>query len=264
MEDNLQTIPVKKANEFSQNFNAVLKTAVHKTKTIIVPAFLSILATLKKLLNTLKKNLTNRRSSQNTTNLGYSPRNNFRGKEKKILIVSAIVLVILIGTAFYIGFTRTDSVSLSYSDTRPEAAVAKARQELNKTSNFPITDENGKKAGEIKYTILTAELQDSIIVKGQRAQAVKGRTFLILNLKIVNDNSQGIEINTKDYVRLSVNKKDEWIASEVHNDPVEVQAISTKYTRIGFPINDTDKDLTLRIGEINGDKQTLSLELKPL
>lgn len=264
MEENIQSIPVKKTNDFTQNFGAVLKTAALKSKTIIIPAFLSILAKLNNLLNTIKEKLMNIRSSQNTPNLGYSPRNNFRGKEKLILTVSAIVLVVLIGTAFYIGLSRQDSVGLSYSDTRPEAAIAKARQELNKKFNFPITDADGKKAGEVEYTILNAELQDSIIVKGQRAQAVKGRTFLILNLKLINDNSQGIEINTKDYIRLSVNKKDEWVASEIHNDPVQVQAISTKYTRIGFPINDTDKDLTLKIGEINGDKQNLNLELKPL
>jgi hypothetical protein len=43
---------------------------------------------------------------------------------------------------------------------------------------------------------------------------------------------------------------------------VEVQAISTKFTRVGFPINENDSDLKLRVGEIEGEKETIPLELK--
>ena len=264
MEENIQTASGLENNKPATSKAAVLKNITASTVKIIVPAFLAFIAKTYGVINALKEKLTHSKSSQNTPNLGYRPRFNSRGKEKMILAVSAVVLVVLIGSAFYIGLSKTDSVSLSYSDTRPDASIAKARQVLNKEFDFPLKNEKGKVVSEIKYIIENAELQDSIIVKGQRAQAVKGRTFLILNLKIVNDHTQGIEINTKDYLRLSVNKNNEWIAPEVHNDPVQVQAISTKYTRLGFPINDTDKNLTLQVGEINGKKQTLGLELKPL
>jgi hypothetical protein len=52
------------------------------------------------------------------------------------------------------------------------------------------------------------------------------------------------------------------LAPEIHNDPVEVQALSTKYTRLAFPIDDTYKDLTLYVGEINGHKDAIKLNLK--
>jgi hypothetical protein len=110
--------------------------------------------------------------------------------------------------------------------------------------------------------MLDAELRDEIIVKGKQATAIKGRTFLIVNLKITNDFDKTITINTRDYVRLTVNKNSEKLAPDIHNDPVEIQADSTKYTRVGFPIDDTDKDLTLTVGEINGPKQTIKLNLK--
>ena len=71
-------------------------------------------------------------------------------------------------------------------------------------------------------------------------------------------------MNTRDYVRLTVNNGSEWLAPDIHNDPVEIQAISTKYTRIGFPISDTDKKLKLQIGEINGDKEIVDLKLSNL
>src|SRR3989344_3040507 len=132
---------------------------------------------------------------------------------------------------------------------------------FNKEFLFPLKNDKGEEVAKLKYLIEKAELRDEIVVKGQRAKAIKGRTFLILNLKIANEFNQSIEIKSRDYVRLSVNgNKDEWLAPDIHNAPVEVQAISTKYTRIGFPINDTDHDLVIRVGEINGDKEEIALK----
>ena len=126
---------------------------------------------------------------------------------------------------------------------------------------FPLKDNKVEKVAEVKYMIEKAELRDEIIVQGKRATAVKGRTFLIFNLKVSNEFTQSIEINTKDYVRLSVNgNEEEWLAPDIHNDPVTVQAISTKYTRVGFPINDSDTNLIIRIGEIEGEKEKIPLE----
>ena len=70
---------------------------------------------------------------------------------------------------------------------------------------------------------------------------------------------QAIEIDSKDYVRLSVNNSDEWLAPEIHNDPVEVQAISVKNTRLGFTINAKNESLKLLVGEIDKDKQEIEL-----
>jgi len=39
-----------------------------------------------------------------------------------------------------------------------------------------------------------------------------------------------------------------------------VQAISVKNTRLGFPISEDDKDLVIRVGEINGDKEMIKIE----
>lgn len=133
-------------------------------------------------------------------------------------------------------------------------------QGLNRGFKFPIKDQEGEEIGSFNYTLEKAEIRNEIIVQGKRATAVEGRAFLIINLKIVNELNQGLNINSRDYVRLSVNGNDkEWLAPDIHNDPVEVQAISTKYTRIGFPINETDKNLVLRVGEINGKKEIINL-----
>lgn len=193
------------------------------------------------------------------TNTETSGRN-FGNKNNSRLFIFLIAIALLI-LSFYLGKTLNQN-SINYNDERPLPSATKAKQVLNKEFKFPLKDAKGDALSEIKYEIESAELQDSIIVKGQRARAVKGRTFLILNLKISNNFTQGIEINSRDYVRLSINNSKELIAADVHNDPVAVQAISTKYTRLGFPINDSDKNLILRIGEIKGNKETIQLDFQ--
>lgn len=106
----------------------------------------------------------------------------------------------------------------------------------------------------IKYVVVSAELQDEILVKNEKVKASLGRTFLIFTLKIVNDSPQGIQVNSRDFLRITTDGGHEWLAPDIHNDPVEVQALSTKYTRVGLPVNKTDKQFKIRLGEISGEK----------
>lgn len=138
-----------------------------------------------------------------------------------------------------------------------------ATETLNKEFTFPVSDSKGSAAtNEISYVIQSAELRKEILLKGQPADAVKGRMFLVLNLKITNNQKHGIQIQTRDFVRLSVNGTSDLLAPDIHNDPVEVQAISTQYTRLGFVINETDKNMVLQVGAIDGPKQKVPLNFK--
>lgn len=145
-------------------------------------------------------------------------------------------------------------------DNRVQVSNAKATAQVNKEFLFPVKNSKGAEVTKMKYFVESAELRDEIIVKGQKATAVQGRLFLILTIKITNDYTKSLEINAKDYIRLSMNGKDgELLAADIHNDPVLVQPVSTKYTRIGFPINDTDKQLVLNVGELEGKKEKVEL-----
>ncbi|MEK7559138.1 MAG: hypothetical protein AAB521_02425 [Patescibacteria group bacterium] len=212
------------------------------------------------ILNNLVQNVKNTINSlinrSSLTNPSY-PNRNFRNRNTSRFLF-LIIAVVLLTLSFYLGKSLNQN-STSYKDDRPPQAATKARQILNKEFEFPLKDDKGKDISKVKYKIESAELQDSIIVKGQRATAVKGRTFLILNLKVSNNFTQGIEINSRDYVRLQIDSSKELIAADVHNDPVAVQAISTKFTRLGFPINDSDKNLMLTIGEIKGKKESIKI-----
>ena len=183
-------------------------------------------------------------------------------KSKIFLIVGLTVIAIVAVLILVKGKPTQKQTSALYNDQRIQAPLSKATQKINKTFPFPLKDGKGVEINKIQYTIESAELQDEIIVKGQRASAVKGRTFLIINLKIRNNIDKAFEINTRDYIRLTIGDKNEQFAADIHNDPVAVQAISTKSTRLGFPINDTDKKLKLLVGEIDGEKKTVNINFK--
>ncbi|OGH10578.1 MAG: hypothetical protein A2857_06840 [Candidatus Levybacteria bacterium RIFCSPHIGHO2_01_FULL_36_15] len=182
---------------------------------------------------------------------------------KKFLL--SILAVLLLLSSFLAGrmsalngFIGTNVLSFGVSDNRVQIPGPKSKQQINKEFAFSIKSINGQDL-TIKYSIESVEIQDEIVVRGQIARAVKGKTFLIVNLKLKNGSNQNFQVNARDYVRLSSNNKNDWFAADIHNDPVEIQAISTKDTRLGFPINDNDKNLRLKIGEIAKGKTILNL-----
>lgn len=136
--------------------------------------------------------------------------------------------------------------------------VALAKKEVGRELSVELKN---KEKTKVTYLIESAELTDEILVRGEKLRALPGKAFLIFNLKIVNSGKQGIQINSRDFVRLSLSNKEEWLAPEIHNDPVGVQAISTKFTRIGFPVSRSQKQFTVRLGEISGEKIEFDLSL---
>lgn len=193
---------------------------------------------------------------------GRIPMQNFKRNFKRqylyllpILLVG-IVIVVSIG-AF---FKKTGENVQSATDQRVNINKPLAVEQLNRSNTYTLTDSENKTI-KIKYTIQSCELRDQIVVKGQPAVAIKGRVFFVCNLKIVNNSTTGVAMQTKDYVRLIVDDSSDKLAPDIHNDPVQVQPISTKLTRLGFAIDDSAKKLVLQFGEINGKKDTIELNL---
>lgn len=170
-----------------------------------------------------------------------------------------VVILVLVGNFF-----SKDAASGSVQgaqDNRAKMSNALAVEELDKRYTFTLTDAAGKPL-KVTFEIQNAELRDQIVLRGQPVTAVQGRVFLIANLKIVNDSTTNVGMMTKDYLRLTVDGGSDKLAPEIHNDPVQVQAISTKLTRVGFAIDDTAKKLVLQVGEIDGKKDTIDLHLQ--
>lgn len=191
----------------------------------------------------------------------YRP--NFRRLDNsKIKIYAALAAALLVIIFIVVKFNPfTSSNTQVSSSSKATINDALKTMPLNKEFKFPLKDDKGETVGEIKYIIESAELRDEIIIKGQKAYAVKGKLFMVLNLKIINDSSKNISMSTKDYARLFINNNEnEPLSPSIHNDPVVVDAISVKSTRIGFTINDDAKDLKIKVGEIKGDKTTVDIK----
>ncbi|OGM29170.1 hypothetical protein A2801_00820 [Candidatus Woesebacteria bacterium RIFCSPHIGHO2_01_FULL_41_10] len=176
--------------------------------------------------------------------------------------VVALILLFVVIKAFGSNAGNPDVQGTASTD-KVELTAPDAMQEINKEISFPITDNTGEEVGRVKMVLATAELRDEIIVKGKKASAVSGRTFLVLNIKVTNSFDKSIEVNTKDYFRVAVNgDESEWLAPDIHNDPVKIQAISTKPTRVAFPVDENIRSFILQIGEIKGEKEKVNLELQ--
>jgi hypothetical protein len=179
-----------------------------------------------------------------------------------ILMFFAIIAILIIGNTVNNTSLYSSTNVLGNTDQRIEITKPKAEQAINRMFLFSLKDASGIEVSKIKFFIENVQLQDQIVIKGQKATAVQNRTFLILNLKITNDYNKSVTISSRDYIRLMTNNNKEWLAPDIHNDPVDIQAISTKYTRLGFPLSDSDRNLLLQVGEIAGKKETISLTLQ--
>lgn len=206
---------------------------------------------------TSKFSFVRKQSSQKVANTNV-PKRDF----KKIIPVAILVISVLIVLTLLSGVTYLFFKNLNTSG-RVSVLKPKATQEINREFSFPLFDQDGKEVTRFKYLIEKAELRDEIIVNGKRARSVSGRTFIVLNVKIFNDYNLPMQISSKDYIRLVVDGKiDQAFAADAHSDPVEVQPISAEQTILGFAINETDSNLVIRVGEINKEKQEITLSLK--
>lgn len=178
--------------------------------------------------------------------------------KKRIIVIAVIGLLVVVGITRVIAGRRSTPASKNTTVSANGDQTGGNKQEINKEISIPVSTKTD--SPHIQYTLESAEVLDEIVVRGQLAKAAKGRKFFVVNVKVKNDSTQGFSINTRDFVRLEQQGKEgEWIAPEIHNDPVEVQAISTKYTRMGFPVDAGTTTFKLQLGEINGEKSIVDV-----
>lgn len=192
---------------------------------------------------------------KNTTKL-FSGTKGVLSKKNIGILVALLFVIGALGVGWRAVKGRTAATSGTQSSgVAPDALTTSVEREFS----FNVYDQQKELSDPVRYTITTAQLTKQIIIKGQKANAVNGRTFLILNLKLVNDFDKSLFLNTRNYLRVQPAGTDDRLAAEIHNDTVEVQPLSTKLTRIGLPVDDGIKDFTLYVGELEGEKEAINI-----
>jgi len=179
-----------------------------------------------------------------------------KGAIKNLLtmVVFITLTVALVGIGWNVASKQISNRSTS-AVSSPQVAGTKSI-DINQNFTFEATDRNRKPLKEaIEFTITTAEKSKEIVLKTKKARAIDGKVFLIINLRLRNNNDVSGILQTREFVRLLPDS----LAPDLHNDPVEIQAISTKETRVGFAVKETARDLKLQIGTITGEKTTIDL-----
>lgn len=179
----------------------------------------------------------------------------FRKKNIKYLaaFLGAILLFVVVRGIL------TSPRSQNTQDTQSANAIASAR--IDKA--IPVVVSGEDEDAELTLLVENMELRNEIVIQGQKASSVDGRLFLVLNLKLVNPLESSVEVNTRDYLRISVgNGTEEWLAPDIHNDPVLVQAISTRPTRLAIPVDASVREFVLQTGEITGEKERQEIKLQ--
>lgn len=183
-----------------------------------------------------------------------------RIKNRKVVAGVGVIIVLVL---IFIVRPKGNAIQNETSNqTQDLQSTVRAAQTINKEYEFPLKNSKGAEVSKFKYTVEKVEITDSLRSKDGKVNPGAGKTFLVVTLKITNPYEKTIQINTKDYIRLSKdNNQDELLAPDLHNDPVEIQAISTKSVKIAFYVLKTSKDFVLQVGEITEDKDKIELEI---
>lgn len=175
-------------------------------------------------------------------------------KRRKKLVIT-IVAVILVVFAFRIFLARR------YSPSTPKPQVVAVS--IDKIFDFPALNNLGKPTGnKIRLKIAQVEKSNQVIVKDQTFTAKNNKLFLIVNLELKNDATTPLNILPGDLIRLTYNNdENNKYAPDLHNNLVLISAISTKLDRVGFVIPDNAHNFKLEVGELEGKKESVAVEI---
>lgn len=131
--------------------------------------------------------------------------------------------------------------------------------QVNQTFEFVGRDDDGNPTEvTLPLTFLSATKQDSVNIQGQKATAKNGKVFLVLDFEAKNNTSNPLYLLPVDLIRL-LQDEETRIAPSVHQGRLEVRPVSSKFSNLGFVIEEKQKDFQFEIGEIDGEKTGLTV-----
>lgn len=180
---------------------------------------------------------------------------------KNRLVIAALIVAALLSGAFFILKEKISTQSVpplisGQTNFSPQNQIT-----VNRKIEIPIRSSSGTVTGEkLAINLSTIDKSNKILIQGKPATARAGKTFIIINLEIDNSTKNQLTVRPVDFIRLQ-DSQGRSFASDVHNESVKAEAVSTKRTRVGFVVDENQKDFKFLIGEITGEKQTVEISI---
>lgn len=184
-------------------------------------------------------------------------------KHSPSLFVKILIAVFLIVLALTGIITLNNMVRKNTANSQTPKAITAS---VNRSFDFPavITINNRVQPSrdKVKLKVANVEKTNQVIVQDQVFTARNSKKFLIVNLELRNDTKGPLNIVPGDLIRLAITgNEDTKFAPDLHNNTVSIAAISTKIDRVGFVIPEDAKSFKLYIGEIDGTKEEIAINL---
>lgn len=128
--------------------------------------------------------------------------------------------------------------------------------EIKRDFEFPI--QNVGKKVSLKFSLISAQLTNTVANQGKPIKSTADKQFLIIFLELQNDSQYPLKINSQDFVRL-IGEGDKKYASDLYNGQIEVSPISVKKDEIGFLVAANQKQFKIQVGEIEKDKEIIEI-----
>src|SRR3989344_1032967 len=174
-------------------------------------------------------------------------------RPKMAAVVGLGLLIIIAVLVFFPGVNPNSAVKKvagSQTDFSPENKVS-----IGSRFEVPIRKEDGTEtADKLIINLTTAESSKRILIQGKPATSRDTKTFILINFEVENSTSNQLTVRPVDFIRLTDNEN-RTFAPDVHNNDVAVEPISIKKTRVGFVVDENQKEFKFLVGEINGEKK---------
>ncbi len=173
---------------------------------------------------------------------------------KPLIILAVIALIAVGGYSIYKQNNPGQGLSPAQAQVKSQVIT------LNKTFDLPTGLEGGKdNIQPLKFTFVSAQLTNRIVVAKKYQYAKSGATYLMLSVLIENSNTKSLNIRTRDLVRL-IDNNGKKFAPSFYNKDLPVQADAVKKDIVGFLVPDSIKDFKIQYGSPTGAKQVIDLK----
>jgi hypothetical protein len=179
-------------------------------------------------------------------------------KYRKVMSTRTILLTGLILLVLMMALQAVRHKALSSSN--PSNTVSTLTEQLNLDRHYilPALDPTTNTfLGEMDMTVVNVSKMSEIWVKGAPVQAGAGKAFLVINLELQNQNTANLGFFARDYIRLIVDTKP--YAPDFFNQGVVVAPVSVKTDRVSFVIEESLREINLRIGDLQTPIETVSV-----